>query len=75
MFTCRGVLDGAWLEVNTFLQRPTPGRPASSSRATTHRRASSTGYKGHCSTDKQAHLETCGLSDTSRCLPGSQSGR
>lgn len=72
MFMHRRVLDEAPLEVNTFLPCPTPGRPASSSRASTHGRARSTGCNCHCSTDKQTHSGTRGLSDPPRCLPGSQ---
>ena len=74
-FTRRRVLDEAWLEVNTFLPHPTPGRHARSSQASTRRRAGSTGCKCHRGTDKQAHSGTRGLSDPPRCLPGSQPSR
>lgn len=75
MFTRRRVSDEARLEVNTFLQCPTPGRPASSSRTSTHGRAMSMGSDCHRSTGKQAHLGTRGLSDPPRCLRGSQPSR
>lgn len=74
MFTCHRVSDEAQLEVNTFLPYPTLGRPASTSRASTHRQAGSTGCECHHSTDKQAHLGTCGPSDLRHCLPESQPG-
>lgn len=74
VFTHRRVSDEARLEVNTFFPCPTPGRPASSSQASTHRQAGSTGCGCHCGTDKQAHLGTRGLSDLPRGLPGSQLG-
>lgn len=74
-FTHRRVSDEVQTEVNTFFPRPSPGRPASSAQASTHRQAGSTGCECHHGTDKQAHSGTRGLSDLPRGLPGSQLGQ
>lgn len=74
-FMHRRVSNEARLEVNTFFPCPTPGRPASSSQASAHRQAGSTGCGCHHSTDKQVHLGTRGLTDLPHGLPDSQLGQ